>query len=141
MASCAKLACDAEPRAGSSPLVTWRDATATDGAEHPETRVSAGGWTAPGTPRGMPPPGLRVSPPRFVPLPRFCLHRGSSGRKRSALLGLSLCNVHMGVFLKIMAAVVLNCRMGSAWWRRGRWPCTSRCCCYRRCCVLVRQSL
>lgn len=45
--SSTKLACDAEPRAGSSPLVIWRDATSTDGPEHPEMRVSAGGWKTP----------------------------------------------------------------------------------------------
>lgn len=60
--SSTKLACGAEPRAGPSPLVTWRDATSTDGPQHPEMRVSIRGWTAPGAPAGSAPDGSAGEP-------------------------------------------------------------------------------
>lgn len=62
MTSGTKLGCSAEPRAGPSLLVTWRDATSTDGPQHPEMRVSIRVWTALGAPAGSTPGGSAGEP-------------------------------------------------------------------------------
>lgn len=81
-ASGTELACGAEPRAGSSPLVLWRDATATDGPEHPGMRVSAGGRAAPGPPAGDAPAGAagELPPGSWLCLAFVCAEAPWRGR-------------------------------------------------------------